>query len=320
MSLPDYYKILQVPVNATAAEIKAAFRRLAKLYHPDKNTGYADEEKFKQIKEAYETLSNAQKRARYDAKRNQATTFGQARSFQPKKPAQKNYNFTEEDAKRRQYYQQHYKKAHATNSGRPKAEPGPPKPSYELKQILISVPIAVALLLLIIRIYEKPSAPEKEPAVTTDTAYKKSGINTGEVPYKGLFLPAKADEGSLPVIRLSNRTGFDAIVFLKNDSNGQVTQNHFMARNYELFEEHLLPGKYHLYYWLGREFSYDHYLFDTIMGVFKTSASIDSSDKPIVIEPNKKDTFLIDLQNRKRENNEPLKKIFTSRSRSFGTD
>jgi curved DNA-binding protein CbpA len=312
MSLPDYYKILQVPVSATTAEIKAAFRTLAKLYHPDRNTGYADEEKFKQIKEAYETLSNPQKRARYDAKRSQATTFGQPRSFQPKKPAQKSYSFTEEEAKRRQYYQQHYKKATASAS-RPKADPGPPKPSYELKQILISVPIAVALLLLIIRIYEKPVRNTGNEAIpAADTAYKKSDINTAETPYKALSPTKKPDVNSLPVVRLVNRTGYDGIVFLKNDS-GPVTQNLFIANNYELYEEHLPPGRYHLYYWLGRQFSYDHYLFGTIMGTFKTTVSIDSSDQFITIEKNKKDTFLINLQNRKRENNAPLKKLFDAK-------
>lgn len=316
MSLPDYYKILEVPVNATAAEIKASFRRLAKLYHPDKNTSYADGEKFKQIKEAYETLINTQKRARYDAKRNQATTFGQPRSFQQKKPTQKSYNFTEEEAKRRQYYQQHYKTHTTTGRAKAPADPGPPKANYELKQILISVPIAVALLLLIIRIYEKPAQVlVKETVVTPDTAYKKSDINTASTPYKGIFPTKKPDEASLPVVRLVNRTGYDGVVFLKNDS-GQVTQNIFIANNYELFEEHLPPGKYHLYYWLGRQFNYDHYLFDTIMGTFKTTTSVDSSDLLIMIEKNRKDTFLINLQNRKRENNGPLKKLFTRKTKA----
>ena len=73
MSLPDYYQQLQVSATASGAEIKAAYRRLAKQYHPDKNFGvYAAEEKFKQIKEAYETLINPSKRRRYDEKRNRS--------------------------------------------------------------------------------------------------------------------------------------------------------------------------------------------------------------------------------------------------------
>jgi molecular chaperone DnaJ len=63
----DYYTLLGVHKNATDAEIKRAFRRLAHQHHPDKNPGdKAAEEKFKEINEAYEVLSDAQKRAYYD--------------------------------------------------------------------------------------------------------------------------------------------------------------------------------------------------------------------------------------------------------------
>jgi molecular chaperone DnaJ len=69
MSKRDYYEVLGVSRNASEAELKKAYRRLAMKYHPDRNAGeqYAEaEDKFKQAKEAYEILSNAQKRAAYD--------------------------------------------------------------------------------------------------------------------------------------------------------------------------------------------------------------------------------------------------------------
>jgi DnaJ-class molecular chaperone len=63
----DYYKILGVNRNASEKEIKAAYRRLARQYHPDVNPGdKAAEEKFKEIGEAYEVLSDPEKRRRYD--------------------------------------------------------------------------------------------------------------------------------------------------------------------------------------------------------------------------------------------------------------
>jgi molecular chaperone DnaJ len=67
MAKRDYYKVLDVPKNATEAEIKKAYRRLAMKFHPDRNPhdGGA-EEKFKEAKEASEVLSDAQKRAAYD--------------------------------------------------------------------------------------------------------------------------------------------------------------------------------------------------------------------------------------------------------------
>jgi molecular chaperone DnaJ len=67
MDPKDYYNILGVGRNASADEIKKAFRKLARKYHPDINPGdQAAENKFKEINEAYEVLSDADKRKKYD--------------------------------------------------------------------------------------------------------------------------------------------------------------------------------------------------------------------------------------------------------------
>ena len=67
MSKRDYYEILGVAKNAGEAEIKKAYRQMALKYHPDKNPGNKDaEEMFKEAAEAYEILSNSEKRQRYD--------------------------------------------------------------------------------------------------------------------------------------------------------------------------------------------------------------------------------------------------------------
>ncbi len=62
----DYYEILGVQRNASADEMKSAFRRLAKQYHPDVNRASGADEKFKELNEAYAVLSDDQKRAAYD--------------------------------------------------------------------------------------------------------------------------------------------------------------------------------------------------------------------------------------------------------------
>lgn len=81
MEFKDYYETLGVKADASEAEIKAAYRKLARKYHPDKNKEAGAEEKFKAINEANEVLRDAEKRRSYDQLR--AGGYRQGEQFRP---------------------------------------------------------------------------------------------------------------------------------------------------------------------------------------------------------------------------------------------
>jgi len=81
---PDYYRVLGVGKNASEAEIKKAYRKLARQYHPDRNQGDKQaEERFKEISQAHDVLSDTEKRKQYDRGTGPLGGFGSPGGFDP---------------------------------------------------------------------------------------------------------------------------------------------------------------------------------------------------------------------------------------------
>ena len=200
----NYYNILGIPTSAGDNEIKAAFRKLAKLYHPDKNPN--GQEEFKKILKAYEVLKNPSAKAHYDNKLNYHKTVQKPNSAK----TTKKWSFEEREMQRRKYYDEHIKK-HAKTS-QTKAEYAAIKTNYnEYKYILYATPIAVALFLLVISL-----ATDAKPTALQNNLLKeivsKETLKMGDSPYTQYFGTAMYHMKDSMSLIIKNNSGADIIV------------------------------------------------------------------------------------------------------------
>ncbi len=190
--MSTYYDILGISHFAGIPEIKSAFRRLAKLYHPDKNP--AEKERFGAILKAYETLVNPSLRMVYDRKLN----YNQANK-NPEQSRTKNWTFEEREQRRKKYYEEHIKKYEKKRPVYASVEPTK-NPYNEFKYILFATPLAVALLLLIINL-----ASPVNTNSTTENNYI-SNVSTNDKDFKKEFGPSKFDVENGIQMELENLT------------------------------------------------------------------------------------------------------------------
>lgn len=134
--------------NASVSEIKTAFRKLAKLYHPDKNEH--GKELFTQLLKAYETLNDARARSRYDYQHKLFKQKGGDTVSEKNTGNSKTWRFDEKELKRRKYYNEHFRAA--KQSQKPLSESDVQKTTYnEFKYVFYAIPIAVLLFLFLVK-------------------------------------------------------------------------------------------------------------------------------------------------------------------------
>jgi curved DNA-binding protein len=234
--LQNYYQILGLRNFASLAEIKNQFRKLAKLYHPDINPGSA--EHFKVLLKAYEVLSDPYKRSQFDYKLKFQLNQQQQKASAPKQPHVRSKDVTEQELKRRQYYQEHFKK-HYEQSQASNFEQATDKRTYnEFRNILVAAPVAVLLIMLLLNIWsDKPQikvVSYKEEAVMKplkEEAFKKKAV-TGDTPYMEYFGGAKIDTLAKRSLKIKNLCGSDFIVFIF--SNKKFYRSCYIEDNYEV--------------------------------------------------------------------------------------
>jgi len=258
--LSTLYEILVINKSATSEQIKTAYRKLAKIYHPDKNQGNNDaEEKFKAIKDAYEVLSDPVKKKKYDLSL-------ENNNYQRQQiTKQKNYNdFTQEELKRRRYYQEFY--ANEFKKHKEKKALKEQKQYNETRTLIFLVPIALALVFFIINIYNHST--KENYKFQNPVSSKNNSVNiqteilvkykTGDEPYSYLIEKSFVDKLSNDVIILRNNLKSDAIIIVKDSSN-KIIRHYYLEKNIEFFLEYLPQKKLNLSILSGDDFNCNIY-------------------------------------------------------------
>lgn len=158
--MKDHYSVLGLEKHATTLEIKTAFRKLAKIYHPDKNPNDPNaKNKFEIILKAYNTLVNTHSRARYDRLKTDFNATKTSSGHSNKKT----WTFTEEDLKQRQYYKNHYQ----TRKNKTVVVAS----DYsDYKYIMFATPLAVGLFMVIISMFStNDTQPKNKTKIKNDS-------------------------------------------------------------------------------------------------------------------------------------------------------
>ncbi|MFN5459760.1 MAG: J domain-containing protein [Bacteroidota bacterium] len=255
----DYYQLLGVKVNATSSEIKIAFRKLAVLYHPDKNPGdQSSNEKFMLIRAAYEILIDPVKRKKYDSGYYYQQKY--VRNQQPNQKGnrrtQKRYDYSEKEYHERQSFAKKYR-----SQNPPGQKVSAEKiPSYsDFKYIMLSVPLSVAILFIVINVLStdnshrfKMNYPSQrnnsEVELTNPTSQKTltPAIMPVSVPWDKIFGKQQYDSLVGGTLYVENPSGQDVIILLKNTLNGKVIRNNYIFSNNYFYINDIPVGKYHV--------------------------------------------------------------------------
>lgn len=195
-----HYQTLGLPTFASLNEVKQAYRKLAKQFHPDVNP--SGKEAFTRITAAYEILGDASRKYIYDSRLKQELRQNHAVKKTPGKPV----NTSEQELRRRQYYQQHYKNHYQQQ--RQTRQQQQPKTYNEYKYILFATPIAVTLVLLILSLYQNSTLPDSS---VINSATAPHTLNNGEFPYQSYFGSPVYNTTASRQIVLNNTNGQDII-------------------------------------------------------------------------------------------------------------
>lgn len=285
--MKNFYIILGVPNTADLETIKAAYRALAKKFHPDKNLGdRIAEERFKEIQEAYTVLSNPEKRKKYDLKFSYGTT---------QKSRQNNSNPYTGNAYQYAQQQAQQKQQQAYQQRSPKEEKIDKSENY---YILVSVGIAMILLYFIISYSSVteapviPAGPGSKVNVSVPQLSTEPVIEDFDSPYSSFFGEEVDDPSSKNSLYINNVSGKESVVCLVENKEPHRTIRHYYLNSGTNVKMNNVPdGEYFLKVYYG--YSWDTtktFGIDNIKGGF-------TEDRGFIQLNTGKNTFKMKQQN-----------------------
>jgi curved DNA-binding protein CbpA len=277
MAEKNYYIILEVSSTATPEEIKTAYRRLAKKYHPDKNTGNkAAEEYFKEIQEAYAVLSNPEKRKKFDQRffRTASSPQPQTRTHSGPVYSGNAYQYAQQQAQAQAKAQARQRAAAAY--AREKEEASKPPGPNESWQILVSVGIAMVLLYFIISYSSESTAvavQETVPVAAEIRSPEPAGtpVSTNLASaYTTFFGGDVIDSASWNNLTIYNSDLSDAIVCLVDAGRHRTIRSQYIHAGEAYKLRNIPDGSYSLKVYFGNEWDPQRtFLNGSVTGGFK---------------------------------------------------
>ncbi len=240
--MTNYYDILGVSTTASLSDIKAAFRQLAKMYHPDKNP--SGKEHFTLLLKAYETLSDPQLKATYDYKLNYH--LHQPKSSGPKKAQKKEWRFDDPELKRRQYYNEHIRKYEKATQAYG-VNPAPKSQYNEFKYVMYATPLAVGLFLLIMWLTSSTPLESAPPAIPPQTS-----IANGASIYESFFGKGKHVQQGGKRLVIQNASDDDLVVCLFTPT--EFVRSFYIKTNFSAEVPQIPDEPIHLRYCRGKNF------------------------------------------------------------------
>lgn len=283
----DLYRILGIPDNASMADIKSAYRRLAKQYHPDLNPGSRrSEEKFKEILDAYTILSDEELRAQYDRKRRFGSSATGAYTAAPHHPGEK-----KRESQRREYPPEYIEMMRQRNRTRIV------KQIQRRKKILRGMIITFVLYLIGTAIFEswmddqRAKQTQFVQEAREDKRQRDSMLNSLDVihnldsPYDSVFGPAQSTWLSPNQVVIVNPYT-DAVICLVHTASGQTIRNEFVHGQTTFIMKDVPNGSYSVKVYAGVNWTFSKPVPDgRMLGGFSTNEHFFSIQrKPISLQ------------------------------------